>query len=460
MENIIKTGDTQTANVNEFLSVFICTAMITYAMMPMLENSMKGALGFAKAFEEFKAFRKGLKDKAKGKDDDSVATNVLLSQAKKANENDSNEEAKKRNGAMIDMLLASSYDKDGNEIPMDKRAENLEKLVGKEQFEQFTNQVKETCGNDDINSDAFKDQLKKMKNDIDASTYDEIVKNNQAIAQQTQQKIEETEKDKEELKKLEEEIEKETDPDKKKELEKKIDALKTKISSSPLTLSTAPRSAEDIDKEFDAKEEALDKEFAEKVENAGSDEEKEALKKEWNDKAKALKEERKATHEANKPKDPDPKQDPKDIEKELEKIEAEYKEKSKALEKEYEEKIEKESDADKKKALEDEWEKKERELSAERNKKKDAIDDNDDHTDDDETKGGKYKVKEEEVDDPNNPGKKIKVKTYTGPRGGKFYYPDGKPKKPENKVYVESMNSGVERVKMLPLNVFLTRYMG
>ena len=53
----------------------------------------------------------------------------------------------------------------------------------------------------------------------------------------------------------------------------------------------------------------------------------------------------------------------------------------------------------------------------------------------DETKQGKYIVKDEEVTDPKT-GKKIKVKTFTGPRGGKFYYPDGQPKKPENKVYV------------------------
>ena len=50
-------------------------------------------------------------------------------------------------------------------------------------------------------------------------------------------------------------------------------------------------------------------------------------------------------------------------------------------------------------------------------------------------KEGKFIEKEEEVTDPET-GKKIKVTTFTGPRGGKFYYPDGKPKKPENKVYV------------------------
>jgi hypothetical protein len=59
-------------------------------------------------------------------------------------------------------------------------------------------------------------------------------------------------------------------------------------------------------------------------------------------------------------------------------------------------------------------------------------------------KEGNYIVKQEEVKDPKT-GKKIKVKTYTGPRGGKFYYPDGKPKKPENKVYVESLSNYLKR---------------
>lgn len=45
-------------------------------------------------------------------------------------------------------------------------------------------------------------------------------------------------------------------------------------------------------------------------------------------------------------------------------------------------------------------------------------------------------LKQETVKDPET-GKKIKVTTHTGPRGGKFYYPDGKPKKPENRVYVK-----------------------
>ena len=80
----------------------------------------------------------------------------------------------------------------------------------------------------------------------------------------------------------------------------------------------------------------------------------------------------------------------------------------------------------------------------------DAIDDNDDHdTENDKTKKGKYEVKDEEITDPET-GEKIKVTTYTGPRGGKFYYPDGKPKKPENKVYVhESVKIELKRYNKL-----------
>ena len=44
-------------------------------------------------------------------------------------------------------------------------------------------------------------------------------------------------------------------------------------------------------------------------------------------------------------------------------------------------------------------------------------------------------LKQEVIKDPKT-GEKKKVTTHTGPRGGKFYYPDGKPKNPENKVYV------------------------
>ena len=46
-------------------------------------------------------------------------------------------------------------------------------------------------------------------------------------------------------------------------------------------------------------------------------------------------------------------------------------------------------------------------------------------------------LKHEEVEDKD--GKKIKVVTHTGPRGGKFYYPKDSPKDAEHRVYVESL---------------------
>lgn len=48
-----------------------------------------------------------------------------------------------------------------------------------------------------------------------------------------------------------------------------------------------------------------------------------------------------------------------------------------------------------------------------------------------------YTKKRERITDPKT-GEKIRVTTYTGPRGGKFYYPKGSPRTPDHKVYIES----------------------
>jgi len=45
-------------------------------------------------------------------------------------------------------------------------------------------------------------------------------------------------------------------------------------------------------------------------------------------------------------------------------------------------------------------------------------------------------IKDEEVTDPET-GEKKKVKMHVGPRGGKFYYPDGKPKDADHRIYVK-----------------------
>lgn len=54
-------------------------------------------------------------------------------------------------------------------------------------------------------------------------------------------------------------------------------------------------------------------------------------------------------------------------------------------------------------------------------------------------------LKQEEV--TGEDGKKIKVTTHTGPRGGKFYWPDGAPKDAEHKVYVKESKSLMQFLK-------------
>jgi colicin import membrane protein len=53
-------------------------------------------------------------------------------------------------------------------------------------------------------------------------------------------------------------------------------------------------------------------------------------------------------------------------------------------------------------------------------------------------------AKEEEVTDKDT-GKKVKRKVYTGPKGGRYYYPNGVPHTPEHKVYVESLTEFLRR---------------
>lgn len=196
----------------------------------------------------------------------------------------------------------------------------------------------------------------------------------------------------------------------------------------------------DIQKEQNDKTKELNDEYIKKTE---------AIDKEKEDKWKEIDD--KASKDIDEVKKSVSKKSIEYIEKEYEyklnKITDDFDKKEKDLTAEYDKKIKDAKSEDEIKSLKDElkqkqnknteeWEKESKKMTAEKHKKQDEIDDNDEHdTENDETKQGKYIVKDEEVTDSKT-GKKIKVKTFTGPRGGKFYYPDGQPKKPENKVYV------------------------
>lgn len=352
------------------------------------------------------------KDADKDSDDtpkfDKNVMNGLMAMATKANESDKDETRKKKTGAILDLLAASSYDKDGNEIPLEECANKLKDMVGKDGWEAFKKDIDDTYEKHK-DSDEWKDALKKAKDNIKESDVEEYVKNTKERAKKT---LEQVAKEKEQQEKIDKEIAdikasmEDKDKDELSKLKDKLGSLlkeKKELVEKSIVGTAAPSVAKAVTKDDTDTESDSDDDKTEKDTDVDNETEKETKS-----------------------------------EKSADDIENEYKEKSKKLEDEYQEKIDNETDKDKKKELEDEWEKEEAKLSAQKNKQLDAIDDNDEHdTEKDETKKGKYKVKDEEVTDPDT-GKKIKVKTYTGPRGGKFYYPDGKPKTPDHKVYVES----------------------
>ena len=395
------------ADTNEMVGLILSTMLLSFAFKgAFVSGGDKGGSSKGGDGANFWSFmttmmnnrREDKKEKEAKKADDQVDDkkknqmfNELLMMSRKSNEKEKDENAKKKNGAMIKLLTACSFDKDGNEIPLDQRIDKMKDTMTPEQFEAFKKDMTDTYEKNKDNQE-FKDALVKERAKITPESYEEYIKNAKTEAKST---LEQLDKEKEAIEKWEKEladmeaaVKGEDDKDKKKKLEEE---LKAKQQQAPQSLVGAATGV-----------------------TGGGTPAKPAEPAEPKEKTK---EEKDA---------------------EIKAIEDEYKQKSKALEDEYNQKIKDESDPDKKKELEDEWAKKEKALTAEKNKKQDDIDDTDEHKDDDETKQGKYTVKDEEITDPKT-GEKKTVKTYTGPRGGKFYYPDGAPKKPENKVYVEHL---------------------
>lgn len=397
----------QEADTNEVVGFLLASACLAFACGPLLsgigERIAKGGDKSGKGgatFWDWLIHRKESKkesDSSEDSSDDSSkekqtqnneAFNSLLLLSRKANQKEKDDNTKKKNDALIKLLTACSFDKDGNEIPLEERIDKMKDTMSPEQFEAFKKDMTETYEKvkDD---DKFKDAIKKAKENIKPEQYDELLESAKKEAKET---LDALAKEKEELDAYEKQLD---DLDEQinggDEKDKEIRKLKAELEelrkNPPQTLASS----------------------ATGVSSTG----------------------------VSSTSDDTSDDQGKDSKEELDKIKKEYEKKSAALADEYQKKIDDEKDPDKKKELEDEWSKEEKKLSAEKNKKMDDIDDADDHTEEDDTKQGKYKVQDEEIIDPKT-GEKKKVKTYTGPRGGKFYYPDGAPKKPENKVYVEN----------------------
>ena len=404
------------ANVEEIVGILLASACLAYACAPSMIETAKATVSFwdflrdrqSKKDKDSRDSRdsgdskdsknsKDSKDSEDSKDskdnENNKIFNSLLMLSKKANKKEKDEHTKKKNDALIKILTACSFDKDGQEIPIDERIEKMKDVMTPEQFEAFKKDMKDTY--EKVKDDPkYKDAMKKAKESIKPEDYDKYMEDSKKEASETFAQLEKEKKEiiehEKQIKEIQAQIDGADGDEKDEEIKKLKEELEELKKNAPQTLTTA----------------------ASGVTGGGT---------------------------PTKPAEPaEPKEKTKEEkDAEIKAIEDEYKQKSKALEDEYNQKIKDESDPDKKKELEDEWAKKEKALTAEKNKKQDDIDDTDEHKDDDETKQGKYTVKDEEIEDEN--GKKIKVKTYTGPRGGKFYYPEGKPHTPEHKVYVESI---------------------
>ena len=418
---------------------------------------------------------------------DSNMMSGLLTLASKANAAEKDKTKKEENDTFLDIMAACSYDKDGNEIPMEERLAKMKDMVGEDKWEDFKKGIEKKYEENKDNPE-FKKALENAKNTISEKDVETFVNESKERAKKTLAKVA---KEKEEQAALDKEIKeiqdqiknggKKDDNDEVAALKKEIEKLKKekeeKASGGFLAKIGAALGIKSLAKPSEPEEttegEPEPNDKKDDTTTTTDDDDKGGKKDDTTgeDGGKGDKETNTDDDDKGGKKDdtsgkPGSGMTPKNAEngsgmgkkedtpkKSKEEIEKEHKEKSDALENEYDEKIKNAKDKEEKDKLEDEWMEKQAKLDAEKNKQ---VDDIEDEGKSDEEKKSKYVEKEEEITDPET-GKKIKVKTYTGPRGGKFYYPDGKPKTPENKIYVECLSVMKEHISscITPISSFL-----
>ena len=89
----------------------------------------------------------------------------LMLLAKKANDEEKDKTKKAENDAMLDILSACSYDKDGNEIPMTDRLEKMKDIVGEDKWDAFKADMEKKYEENKDNEE-FKKALENAKNTI------------------------------------------------------------------------------------------------------------------------------------------------------------------------------------------------------------------------------------------------------------------------------------------------------
>jgi hypothetical protein len=350
------------SDTNEVVGVILATVILSQAFMGLgSKDSKGGGSGFwdwminrqnsKKEKEKERAKEKESKSSSEKNTRDNEAFNMLLMIARKSNQKEKDANTRKKNDAMIKLLTACSFDKDGNEIPLDQRLEKMKGTMSPEQFEAFKKEMTATYEKNKDNQE-FRDAVAKEAAKITPETYEKSLEaaKKEAIAtlDQIAKEKAEIEKWEKELADMEASLEGETDDSKKKSIKAKIKD-KMKLLAQSLVGAAIGAGSEGSSTE-EPSEETTEEPTKETTEEPAEETTEEPTKETTEEPAEETTEE-----------------------------------------------------------------------PAE------------------ETTDGEYAIKDEEVTDPKT-GKKKKVKTYTGPRGGKFYYPDGAPKKTENRVYVEHLS--------------------
>ena len=143
---------------------------------------------------------KGSDDKDdKGSDDQQKQATenfgALLAMAKEQNKNETDKQAKEKNDQMVSLLTACSFDKDGNEIPLEERLDKMKDALPEgTDFEQFKKEQTENY--EKIKDDkGFREQLDKAKESLKGKNYDDFIKESKEAAKKTWGEIEKNKKE-------------------------------------------------------------------------------------------------------------------------------------------------------------------------------------------------------------------------------------------------------------------------
>ena len=243
-------------NVNEFAFTILAFSCLALAMNPLLNKLGDAAIAHSKKekstniWDFLMSVKKNKEDKKEIKKEDTF--NELVAVASKTNKEEKDKTVQAKNDALIKMVTACSYDKDGKEIPLEDRINKMKDVIPEDQFEQFKKDVNDeyekTC-----KDPKFKKALAEVHSNIDPKEMNQIIEDNKSGAADTQKQLEEDKKKQEEYDKKVEELKnklKDADGDDKEKLTKELNDLeknppKTLINTITPPATTDPKKDEE-----------------------------------------------------------------------------------------------------------------------------------------------------------------------------------------------------------------------